>query len=153
MNRTLPQRQLHFPPLSQDLKRVLLSIPETLASSPAETPLVYSAPSITEGRQGPAIFVYNEIRADANVKNIHREVAHVHPSDLSLHVYLSGKDARLVVQRGWGMRFPVSWLAPMGWVMVFAPRDEAEVEVVKRIVRAGIAYALGHKPDGSQKDA
>lgn len=76
------------------------------------------------------------------------EVAHVHPSENSLHVYVSPQDAKLVMKRGWGQRFPVTWLAPPSWIMVYAPRNEEEVEVVKEIVRAAICFAIGKNVDG-----
>ena len=71
------------------------------------------------------------------------EVAHVHPKENSLHVYVSPKDAKTVVSRGWGKRFPVTWLAPPSWIMLYAPRDERELEVVKEIVRAAVCHAVG----------
>lgn len=57
-------------------------------------------------------------------------------------MYLAPKDARAVIKAGWGMRFPVTWIAPASWTMVFAPRDEGELKVVKEIVRAGVEFAV-----------
>jgi hypothetical protein len=67
----------------------------------------------------------------------------MHPSDNSLHVYVSPQDAREVIEKGWAQRFPVTWLAPPSWVMLYAPRDEKEVEIVREIVRAGVCFAVG----------
>lgn len=58
-------------------------------------------------------------------------------------MYVSPRDARTVIEAGWGQLFPVDWLAPKSWIMVFAPRDEGEAEVVRRIVRAGVCFAVG----------
>lgn len=66
----------------------------------------------------------------------------MHPQDGSLHVYLAPKDARTVIEKGWGMRFPVGWIAPASWTMVFSPRDGGEVGVLREIVRAGVEFAV-----------
>ncbi len=71
------------------------------------------------------------------------EVAHVHPQDNSLHVYLSPQDAKVVLTREWGQRFPVEGMAPPSWIMVYAPRNEEEMEVVREIVRAAVCFAVG----------
>ena len=73
--------------------------------------------------------------------------------DASLHVILSPADAATVIEKGWGERF--GWAgracisgrlkgvtAPAGWVLVYSPRDEEELAVVKKIIKAGVAYAL-----------
>ena len=71
------------------------------------------------------------------------EVAHLHAEDHSLHVYLSPADAKLVITRAWGLRFPAPWLAPPSWILVYAPRNDDEVEVVREIVRAAVCFAVG----------
>jgi phospholipase/carboxylesterase len=73
------------------------------------------------------------------------EFAHLHPAyDGSLHVALPAELAADVVAKGWGR--PHMWagtrLSP-GFVMVFGPRDTAELEVVAGIVTAGHRYASG----------
>jgi hypothetical protein len=71
----------------------------------------------------------------------------VHPAENSLHVWLSGPDARLVVEKGWGERFPLSAMGMChpSWVMVYAPRDAEEVKTVEEIVKAGVGYLTGVK--------
>jgi hypothetical protein len=51
------------------------------------------------------------------------------------------------MKRGWGQRFPVTWLAPPSWIMVYAPRNEDEVEIVREIVRAAVCHAVGMNVD------
>lgn len=80
-----------------------------------------------------------------NAHKIFYEVAHVHPSENSLHAYLSPRDARVVIEKGWALRFPVDWIAPASWVMVFAPRNGSEVEVVEEIVKAAVQFAVGKR--------
>lgn len=77
------------------------------------------------------------------------EFAHLHPEpDHSLHVALPPALAERAVQAGWAEQHPVArrGLIPPGSVMVYAPRDDAEVEVVAGLVRASWAWASGAGP-------
>jgi hypothetical protein len=104
--------------------------------------------SKTEGGTGPAIYVKPDVKTiNPNAHKIFYELAHVHPADNSLHVYVSPLDAKTVMKRGWGQRFPVTWLAPPSWIMVYAPRNEEEVEIVREIVRAAVCFAVGKDVD------
>ncbi|KAI9754646.1 MAG: hypothetical protein M4579_004609 [Chaenotheca gracillima] len=77
------------------------------------------------------------------------EVCHAHASDGSLHMTLHPADARIVLERGWGERHPLAnggWLTrfvPMGFVMIYAPRTPAELEVVMHIVHAATWWVSG----------
>lgn len=73
------------------------------------------------------------------------EFAHLHPEhDGSLHLVLPPDLAADLIAKGWGR--PHMWagsrLSP-GFVMVFGPRDDAELETVLGIVAASHAYASG----------
>jgi phospholipase/carboxylesterase len=73
------------------------------------------------------------------------EFAHLHPAyDGSLHLALPPALAADVSAKGWGR--PHLWagtrLSP-GFVMVYGPRDDAELATVLAIVRASHAYASG----------
>lgn len=74
------------------------------------------------------------------------EFAHLHPPpDLSLHVALPPDLASAAVAAGWGEPHPMAErgvVAP-SVLMVYAPRDEAEVETVARLVKAAWRYATG----------
>ncbi|KAI0881497.1 uncharacterized protein GGS22DRAFT_172304 [Annulohypoxylon maeteangense] len=74
------------------------------------------------------------------------EIAHVHREG-STHVILSPVDAAQVIGKGWGERHAMSgvggvrWaMAPWGYVLVYAPRDEGELEVWREVVLAGARY-------------
>ncbi len=68
-----------------------------------------------------------------------REFAHIHPEhDGSLHLTLPPAMAREVEEKGWGEPHPVS---PS--MMVYGPRDEAELEVVWRLLLASYRFATG----------
>jgi hypothetical protein len=79
---------------------------------------------------------------------------HAHPSDGSMHLTMHPADAALVLSQAWGERHPLSsggWLArfvPPGFVMVYAPRTEEEVEVVMEIIKAAAWWVGGVDADG-----
>ncbi|MCH9807744.1 MAG: DUF5519 family protein [Alphaproteobacteria bacterium] len=68
-----------------------------------------------------------------------REFAHLHPpNDGSLHITLPRKIYDDVIAKGWGEPHPVS-----GTMMVWGPRDEAELEIVWSLVQASYRFASG----------
>lgn len=74
-----------------------------------------------------------------------KEFAHLHPEhDGSLHLALPLELAGDAVAKGWAQ--PHMWagvrLSP-GFVMVYGPRDEAELEIVAGIVESSYRYAHG----------
>jgi|SRR5215210_4960114 len=73
-----------------------------------------------------------------------REFAHLHPApDHSLHAMLPSDTATEAVATGWAEPHPVALqgLIPPTAVMIYAPRDEAELEVIESLVRASHAFA------------
>jgi hypothetical protein len=75
---------------------------------------------------------------------IGREFAHLHPApDRSLHAMLPPELAAAAVQAGWAETHPVArmGLIPPTAVMLYAPRDDAELAVVEALVRASHAFA------------
>ena len=76
-----------------------------------------------------------------------KEFAHLHPShDGSLHLALPLDLAGDAVAKGWAQVHPLAGvrLTP-GFVMVYGPRDEAELDVVAGIVEASYEYADGRR--------
>jgi phospholipase/carboxylesterase len=73
------------------------------------------------------------------------EFAHLHPAyDGSLHLALPPALAADLLAKRWGVAHPLSGLrVTPGMVMVFGPRDEAELEVVAAIVATSHAWATG----------
>jgi len=143
---TMPQRQAPYKkgtvePRVEDTVKNMMA---TLATRHSD--LLELRPSKTEGGSTDAIY------AKASLPNLNpetqtqkalgTEIAHAHPAEGSLHVWLSQADAKLVVEKGWGLRFPLAFVSK-GWTMVYAPRTMAEVDVVERIVKAGIAWVSG----------
>ena len=77
------------------------------------------------------------------------EFAHLHPAeDGSLHLVLPEESAREVIAKGWGEFHPLVWqgVMPPTNLMVFGPRNEAELEAVWQIVQAAYANARGEAP-------
>jgi len=71
-----------------------------------------------------------------------------------LHLTLHPADAAVVLQTGWGERHPLAqggWLSrfvPAGFIMVYAPRNTKEVEMVSKIVAAAVWWIGGVNIDG-----
>jgi phospholipase/carboxylesterase len=73
------------------------------------------------------------------------EFAHVHPDhDGSIHLALPMALATEVIAKGWGVAHPLAGvrLTP-GMVMLFGPRDPAELETVVGVVAGSHAWASG----------
>lgn len=74
------------------------------------------------------------------------EFAHLHPHpDYSLHVTLPDDVARAAIDTGWVEQHPMARRGelPFGHVMVYAPRDDTEVDVVTQLVHISYDYARG----------
>ncbi|RDW56401.1 hypothetical protein BP5796_13223 [Coleophoma crateriformis] len=109
----------------------------------AERPDLFEIqPSHTEGGTADGLYglkdlpTLNPIARDAAVNH---ELTHVHPSDNSVYVFLSEPDAKKVTEAGCGQRSAIP-VVKGGWIMVYAPRDEAELDLVEEIVRAAAAW-------------
>ncbi|KAI9893553.1 MAG: hypothetical protein M1814_006349 [Vezdaea aestivalis] len=82
------------------------------------------------------------------------EVCHAHPSDGSMHMSLHPADAKTVIESGWGERHPLAkggWFTrfvPCEFVMVYAPKGEAELAVVEEIIKAAAWWVGGESLDG-----
>ncbi len=77
---------------------------------------------------------------------IGREFAHVHPAhDGSSHLMLPLPAVEELIAKGWGEPHPMARLGyiPATAVMAFAPRDEAEIEVMLRLLHASWDFACG----------
>lgn len=145
--RTMPQRQQPAP-LDPAVKERAHSIPSRFC---AEHPdILVLDLSKTEGRSTDAIYAKPDLpgrHPSAKDKILGNELAHVHPAENSLHVWLSGPDAKEVVEKGWGERFPLSAMGMChpSFVMLYAPRSMGDVEVIEGIVKAGVEYVAGAK--------
>lgn len=73
-----------------------------------------------------------------------REFAHFHPGpDWSLHVALPDTTADFAIERGWAELHLIARTEefPGSVVLVYAPRDRDEADVVRRLLQASHAFA------------
>jgi hypothetical protein len=81
---------------------------------------------------------------------IGRAFAHIHPMpDGSLHVALPPEVAQEAMRKGWAEQHPVARMGyiPQNVVMIYAPRDAQEIEVVAGLVDEACRYASGVMSD------
>ncbi|KAG4032349.1 hypothetical protein MFRU_007g02550 [Monilinia fructicola] len=116
-------------------------------------------------KKGLALFSTNPINATCR-----GEICHVHHSDNSFHMNLHPDDAKDVLEKGWGERHPMAgastpraisnflsclpsslsaWLSPRvvpeQFVLIYAPRDIDELQVVCHIIEAAAFWASGEQ--------
>lgn len=81
----------------------------------------------------------------------HGEICHVHHTDGSLHLNLHPMDAQVVIAQGWGQRHPLSrggWMkrfVPREFLMIYAPRNLEEVNIVAHIIEAAAWWVTGER--------
>jgi hypothetical protein len=135
-----PQRQLDQPG-SIKMYLALRTSLEQLAEERSE--LLRTGTSCFE-KNGLALFSQDPINATCR-----GEICHIHHSDRSMHMNLHPDDARVVLEKGWGERHPLArggWLmayVPREFIMVYAPRDRTELDVVCRIIEAAAFWVSG----------
>jgi hypothetical protein len=81
---------------------------------------------------------------------IEREFAHLHPGrDQSLHATLPPDLAEAAIEAGWAELHPVARMGyiPATTVMLYAPRDLDELEVVYGLILASYGFAGGSAPE------
>ncbi len=129
----VPHRQLDqlgSPPLREATRTVL-------AAMVRDRPTVVRPGLSRLERGGDALFT-RDLRHAPWLGATHGEIGHVHHSDGSLHLVLPLADAAVVIGAGWGERHPLAGLPglslPLGYLLVYAPRDLDEVRVVRRLV-------------------
>lgn len=96
-------------------------------------------------RHNPAIFLRDPRCGHRHVSYGQGETAHIHPSDGSMHMILSAKDAMRVIDAGWGERHPMAGVmarVPFTYIFVYPPRDEFELKVVEQLLEASILHML-----------
>jgi hypothetical protein len=142
MPRILPQRQRREP-IPAQVRDKLQNLMHSLAA--AHPNLFTVRLSHTEGKTTDGLYALENIPSlnpVAKDKVLNHEIAHAHPSDNSLHVWVSDPDALKIIEAGWGCRFCLPFVRS-GWTMVFAPRNEEEYQVVEKIVKAACGWITG----------
>lgn len=85
------------------------------------------------------------------------EIGHIH-DETSLHLYFSPADAKVIIEKGWAERHRCARTQPwwFGWkkymfnigdtfLLIYAPRDEAEFAILKTLMRASIRFMTGQE--------
>jgi hypothetical protein len=117
---------------------------------------VFALPGVVEERSGVSVPGARALVLDTALAGsadaalmVGREFAHLHPApDESLHVALPRDVASAAVDAGWAEPHPLAarMHGPAIAVMVFAPRDDHEVDVVAGLVETSYRYATGAEP-------
>ncbi len=100
-------------------------------------------------KSGDALLINDNVATPHSIaKKTSREVAHVHTGvgsgDYSLHLCLSPTDCKEVITKQWGERMTLAGsLMPQEYLIIYTPRTEEEVAIVKNIVGAAIAFMTG----------
>jgi hypothetical protein len=125
------------PSLVQELARRAFALPDV-----EERPSAISVPGAR------ALWLGQDVPAGPREAfMIGREFAHIHPMpDGSLHAALPPEVAGEAVEKGWAEQHPVARLGyiPENVVMIYAPRDEPELEIVLKLVEESRRYAGGN---------
>ncbi|MEM1443027.1 MAG: hypothetical protein AAGF67_11840 [Verrucomicrobiota bacterium] len=150
---TLPQRTGPKPETTNELPHSQLTqhgpdeIVAKLHRFCFSLPEVQNEPSLISVPGARALVFHECVECNEKAFMVGREFAHIHPKPDhgSMHVMLPEKDAEEVVKHGWGEDHYLVTLGkfPPGLVLVFSPRNDAELEVVQSIVKRSHEYALG----------
>lgn len=146
-----PQRQMDQLPESEGMRD---RMEDFLAALVGKNPGVLALkPSALEGVGMPALWLDTHSASSSSssssspslpafMKGIKGETVHVHP-ECSSHVTLSMADAEEIVRKGWAERHKLSGVGsflPWTYLLVYAPRNEDELNVWKGIVTAGVRF-------------
>lgn len=137
-----PQRQLSDI-ASPAMKTAMFAYLDALVAANDEALQVQT--SVLEGPV-PAMGMRNFAEMDRRnhpkiLQSTRGEMCHIHPPDGSTHLIMSLVDQRRVIELGWGRRHRLSGgMLPWNYTFIYAPRDEEELAVWKRIVYSGASF-------------
>jgi hypothetical protein len=136
---TNPHTQLDQQPTGTDQR-------DLLAQAVFALPGVVERPSGISVPGARALWLADGAGGPPEAFMIGNEFAHLHPGlDQSLHAMLPPTLAGEAIEAGWAEPHPMARLGLVAGtaVMLYAPRDDAEREVVERLVSASHAFARG----------
>lgn len=94
-------------------------------------------------RNNGALWLINPELGNQSTKN-GGEIAHLHPADGSLHLILSPSDSKAVIDAGRGELHRLAGtpgLPATTYMLIYAPRTDSEIELIRKIVESAIVYA------------
>ncbi|KAI1409475.1 hypothetical protein F5Y13DRAFT_90811 [Hypoxylon sp. FL1857] len=115
------------------------------ALAAANPSLIQVKPSNLEGPLFNGLWLADDIAIRNEIRFLHGEFAHPH-GEGSTHMVLSLVDAAAAIENGWAERHRMSGVGPMmpwGFVMIYAPRDDEELDLWKEFLVASARYVLG----------
>jgi phospholipase/carboxylesterase len=148
---SLPQREGPRPETTNGVPHIQLGLEAVPELSELMLKHVGAFPGVTLGatRLSLAGAVGFQLSNDLTIANPDaivggREFAHVHP-DGSLHASLEPELARAAVKAGWATPHPwadqrAGW---EGFVMIYTPTTEAELDVVLQLISGSYSYVTG----------
>ena len=137
----VPHRQLDQKPVGDQARKLLDQVFDRFVEGNGS--YVRYAKSYYEKRND-AVTLVDLNRSRPLARASQGEVAHIHPSDGSMHMIFSPSDAMQVIDKGWGERHPLCGVPrhniPDTYLMVYTPRTAAEVTVVKALLRGAVEH-------------
>ena len=101
-------------------------------------------------KRNQAVFLRDPAAGHADAKASHGEIAHVHPSDGSMHMIFGAGDARAVIEPGWGECHPLAGRRnlPDSYILVYPLRDANEMEMTRQLLEAAVSHMALLDPKG-----
>jgi hypothetical protein len=134
---TNPHTQLDQQPPDETIR---VQLAERLVALPGVT----EAPSGVSVPGARALVLNDAASGPPEAFMVGREFAHMHPRpDQSLHITLPEQRAREAIRAGWAEFHPLvaAGQLPRTVVMIYAPRDQAELDVVSGLVQESYQFA------------
>ena len=142
----VPHRQLDQLPGAPTTQRIVATFDDLVNRRPD---LLRYELSFFEKRN-QAVFLRDPVSGHADAKASHGEIAHVHPSDGSMHMIFGAGDARVVMEAGWGECHPLAGRLnlPDTYILVYPPRDANEMEMTRQLLEAAVSHMALLDPKG-----
>lgn len=150
----VPQRQLDQL-ASTEVNQKFLARFEALALKAQEQGVVEIRQSVHE-RQHKGVFVAKSREWHVVAQETRGEISHIHRGlDYSFHVVLSPADSKEVIEKEWGQRHGLDgvkavkkiagFTIPVNYVLIYAPRNDEEIDLAMSFVKASIAFMTGDR--------
>lgn len=90
----------------------------------------------------PAITAKRAACDHVDLMKSHGELAHIHPSEASMHMVMHPLDAAEAIRKGWGELHTLSNgpLLPSAYMLVYPPQHEEDISTIERLLGATLAY-------------